>query len=113
VVATDYQGLGAGQNHEYVVGLSQARNALDIVRAARTVTPAGNRVAMLGWSQGGLAALIAGENASYAPELEIVGVAALAPANPASFLIPAIASQSTGGPRIGRIILLFRAYTWA
>lgn len=113
VVATDYQGLGAGQNHEYVVGLSQARNVLDIVRAAHTVTPAGNRVAVLGWSQGGLAALIAGENASYAPELEIVGIAALAPANPASFLIPAISSQSTGGPRIGRIILLLRAYTWA
>ncbi|MCC5661582.1 hypothetical protein LC608_32475 [Nostoc sp. XA010] len=52
VVATDYQGLGAGQNHEYIVGLSQAQNALDIVRAARTVSQAGagNRVAVLGWS---------------------------------------------------------------
>jgi pimeloyl-ACP methyl ester carboxylesterase len=113
VVATDYQGLGAGQNHEYIVGLSQARNALDIVRAARRVTPAGKKVAVLGWSQGGLAALIAGENASYAPELELVGIAALAPANPASFLIPAISSQSTGGPRTGRTILLIRGYTWA
>ena len=115
VVATDYQGLGAGQNHEYIVGLSQARNALDIARAARSVSQAGagNRVAVLGWSQGGLAALIAGENASYAPDLDIVGIAALAPANPASFLIPEISSQSTGGPRTGRNILLVRAYTWA
>jgi pimeloyl-ACP methyl ester carboxylesterase len=115
VVATDYQGLGAGQNHEYIVGLSQARNALDIVRAARTMTEIGasDRVAVLGWSQGGLAALIAGENASYAPDLDIVGVAALAPANPATFLIPEISKQSTGGPRTGRNILLVRAYTWA
>lgn len=114
VVASDYQGLGAGEKHEYAVGLSQAQNALDIVTAAQKVTPAaGNRVALLGWSQGGLAAVTAGENASYAPELDVVGVAALAPANPKSFLIPDIAKQSTGGPRIGRIILLERAYTWA
>ena len=113
VVASDYQGLGAGEKHEYAVGLSQARNALDIVRAARELTPAGNKVALLGWSQGGLAVVTAGENDSYADELEIVGVAALAPANPKSFLIPDIAKQSTGGPRIGRIILLYTAYTWA
>ncbi|MCC5661583.1 lipase family protein [Nostoc sp. XA010] len=60
-----------------------------------------------------MAALIAGENASYAPDLDIVGVAALAPANPATFLIPEISQQSTGGPRTGRNILLVRAYTWA
>jgi len=113
VVATDYQGLGAGQQHQYVVGLSQARNVLDIVRAARRVTPAGKRVAIMGWSQGGLAALTAGENTYYAPELQVVGIAALAPANPASFLIPAISSQSTGGPRTARTILLARGYTWA
>jgi pimeloyl-ACP methyl ester carboxylesterase len=114
VVATDYQGLGAGQQHQYVVGLSQARNVLDMVRAARHVTPAaGKDVAIMGWSQGGLAALIAGETASYAPELNVVGIAALAPANPASFVVPSISSQSTGGPRTARTILLFRGYTWA
>ncbi|GAX44680.1 hypothetical protein NIES4075_56990 [Tolypothrix sp. NIES-4075] len=114
VVASDYQGLGAGEKHEYLVGLSQARNALDIVRAARELTPAGNKAALLGWSQGGLGVVTAGENASYAPDLEIVGIAALAPANPASFVPGSIPpGQSTGGPRIGRIILLERAYTWA
>jgi len=113
VVASDYQGLGAGEKHEYAVGQSQARNALDIVTAARELTPAGNKVVLLGWSQGGLAAVTAGEIASYAPNLNVVGIAALAPANPKSFLIPDIAKQSTGGPRIGRIILLNTAYTWA
>ncbi|MBW4429247.1 MAG: lipase family protein [Nostoc desertorum CM1-VF14] len=114
VVASDYQGLGTGENHEYAVGLSQAQNALDIVTAAQKLTPAvGNKVALLGWSQGGLAVVTAGENASYTPDLHIVGIATLAPANPKSFLIPDIAKQSTGGPRIGRIILLERAYTWA
>lgn len=113
VVASDYQGLGAGDKHEYAVGQSQARNALDIVTAARELTPAGNKVVLLGWSQGGLAAVTAGEKAAYAPNLDVVGVAALAPANPKSFLIPDIAKQSTGGPRIGRIILLNTAYAWA
>lgn len=113
VVASDYHGLGAGDKHEYAVGQSQARNALDIVTAARELTPAGNKVVLLGWSQGGLAAVTAGEKAAYAPNLDVVGVAAMAPANPKSFLIPDIAKQSTGGPRIGRIILLNTAYAWA
>lgn len=114
VVASDYQGLGAGEKHEYAVGLSQARNVLDIATAARELLPAaGKKVVLLGWSQGGLAVVTAGENASYASDLNIVGVAALAPANPKSFLIHEIAKQSTGGPRIGRIILLNTAYTWA
>ena|SRR5579883_345050 len=114
VVASDYQGLGAGEKHEYAVAKSQARNVLDIVKAAQQLKLASKKVVVLGWSQGGLAAVTAGEIASdYAPELDVVGVAALAPANPKSFLNPNIAKQSTGGPRIGRIILLNTAYTWA
>ncbi|WP_281985131.1 alpha/beta fold hydrolase [Thalassorhabdomicrobium marinisediminis] len=114
VAATDYQGLGAGQQHEYIIALTQARNALDIIRAARAVVPnAGDKAAVLGWSQGGLTALIAGEIADYTPEVDLVGVASMAPANPASFLIPEISRQSIGGPVIGRSILLARSYSWA
>ncbi len=82
VVATDYPGLGTAGQHPYLVGLSEGRAVLDSVRAARALTGAGNRFAVWGHSQGGHAALWAGElAATYAPELDLVGIAAAAPAS--------------------------------
>ncbi len=83
VTATDYQGLGTPGVHQYTVGGTEARNVLDSVRAAKQLrTGAGNDVALLGWSQGGGAAIFAGQQgaSSYAGSLRIRGVAALAPA---------------------------------
>jgi acetyl esterase/lipase len=83
VAATDYPGLGAGGVHPYLVGESEGRAMLDIVRAARSMPAidASNEVALWGHSQGGQAALFAGLIAkSYAPELKVVGVAVAAPA---------------------------------
>lgn len=83
VVATDYEGLGQPGVHAYLVGISEARSVLDSVRAARRLNnaKASNRFAVWGHSQGGHAALFTGELAAeYAPELQLVGVAAAAPA---------------------------------
>jgi acetyl esterase/lipase len=83
VVATDYPGLGTDGIHPYLIGESEGRAVLDSVRAARHLTNGGasNRFAVWGHSQGGHAALFTGEIAArYAPELELVGVAAAAPA---------------------------------
>jgi alpha-beta hydrolase superfamily lysophospholipase len=83
VAATDYPGLGAAGTHPYLVGVSEARAVIDSVRAARSIsgTDGGNRYAAWGHSQGGQAALFSGLIAdSYAPELNLVGVAAAAPA---------------------------------
>lgn len=83
VVATDYPGLGTDGIHPYLIGKSEGRAVLDSVRAARHFSSSGasNRFAVWGHSQGGHAALYTGElAASYAPELELVGVAAAAPA---------------------------------
>jgi acetyl esterase/lipase len=83
VAATDYPGLGTPQAHPYLVGDSEGRAVIDIVRAASTVPGAGGgkRFTVWGHSQGGQAALFTGMIAgSYAPELELVGVAAAAPA---------------------------------
>ena len=81
VVATDYPGLGTPETHPYLVGESEARAVLDSVRAARELTGASARFAVWGHSQGGQAALFTGMTAkSYAPELDLVGVAAAAPA---------------------------------
>jgi acetyl esterase/lipase len=81
VTATDYPGLGTPEAHPYLVGESEARAVLDSVRAARELTGAPARFAAWGHSQGGQAALFTGIMAkSYAPELDLVGVAAAAPA---------------------------------
>ena len=81
VAATDYPGLGAPETHPYLVGESEARAVLDSVRAARELTGAPARFAVWGHSQGGQAALFTGMLAkSYAPELDLVGAAAAAPA---------------------------------
>ncbi|MEX2319232.1 MAG: lipase family protein [Bauldia sp.] len=84
VTATDYPGLGTAGEHPYLVGVSEGRAVLDSVRAARQIAgpTASNRFAVWGHSQGGHAALWTGElTAKYAPELQIVGVAAAAPAS--------------------------------
>lgn len=83
VTATDYEGLGTPGLHPYLVGASEGRSVLDIVRAAGQLGGAAssNHVVIFGHSQGGHAALWAGQIApSYAPELRIDGVVAAAPA---------------------------------
>ncbi len=83
VAATDYPGLGTAGPHPYLVGDSEARAVIDSVRVARSMpgTGGGSSFAVWGHSQGGQAALFTGLIAkSYAPELDLVGVAAAAPA---------------------------------
>ena len=89
IAATDYPGLGTTGPHPYLVGTSEGRAVIDSVRAARQL--AGNtttQFAVWGHSQGGQAVLYAGLLAkSYAPELELVGVAAAAPATDLATLL--------------------------
>ena len=83
VVATDYPGLGTAGPHPYLVGVSEGRAVIDSVRVARLMpgVGGGNRFAVWGHSQGGQASLYTGLLAkAYAPELNLVGVAAAAPA---------------------------------
>ena len=83
IAATDYPGLGTPGPHPYLVGESEARGVIDLVRAARSFPglEQSSRFAVWGHSQGGQAALFTGMIAkSYAPELHLVGVAAAAPA---------------------------------
>ena len=82
VVATDYEGLGTPGRHPYIVGQSEGRGVLDIVRAAENIPAAhaSKRVLIWGHSQGGHAALWAGQIAhTWAPELDVVGTVAGAP----------------------------------
>jgi predicted esterase len=81
VAATDYQGLGTPGTARIVIGLSAGRAVLDAARAARGLDAAASgRVVLAGFSEGGHAVLWAAELArGYAPELQVLGVAAAAP----------------------------------
>ncbi|MBT9473374.1 MAG: alpha/beta fold hydrolase [Pseudomonadota bacterium] len=106
VAAPDYQGLGGPGVHQFLVGDTAARGGLDAARAARHLrgAKAGADVVVLGWSQGGQAALTAGEVASaYAPDLRVRGVAALAPS--ATIMSPVVNQLfRSGTPHVYEII---------
>ena len=83
VAATDYPGMGAPGPSSYLLGVSEGNSMLDAARAARQLpeTDAGTRLLLWGHSQGGQAALFAGQlAASYAPEFRLEAVAVAAPA---------------------------------
>jgi hypothetical protein len=81
VAATDYQGLGTPGLARHAIGLSAGHAVLDAARAARGLDAgASGRVVLDGHSEGGHAVLWAAELAgAYAPELQVLGVAASAP----------------------------------
>lgn len=90
VVATDYQGLGTPGRHPYLVGEVEGRGVLDMVRAANKIKAAGasKRTVIYGHSQGGHAALFAGQIApKYAPDLHVLGDAAGAPVGDLKLLL--------------------------
>ncbi len=82
VVATDYVGLGTPGPEEYLVAGQEARDVVNSVRAARNISSdIGTRWVVAGHSQGGHSALWTGHLAKeIAPELELLGVVAAAPA---------------------------------
>ncbi len=98
VAATDYEGLGTPGVHPYLVGSSEGRSTLDIVRAVRQMDlGASERYLVWGLSQGGHAALWAGQMAaSYAPELDLAGVVAAAPATGMSRLMDTVGTTAQG-----------------
>jgi pimeloyl-ACP methyl ester carboxylesterase len=83
IARTDYEGLGTPGTHPYLIGHSEGRGVIDIVRAARELNPTiGKRWIAAGHSQGGHAALFAAaDGPKWAPELRLRGVAAFAPAS--------------------------------
>lgn len=84
IVAPDYLGLGASAPHPYLVGQPAAHSSLDAVRAARQLESIslGDDTVVWGHSQGGGTALWIGiEQEAYAPDVPLLGIAAMAPAS--------------------------------
>lgn len=102
IVATDYIGASSAGASPYLIGRSEGQALLDSLRAAQQL-PAlrlGSRMVIWGHSQGGHAALWAGSLASsYAPDLRVLGVAAIAPASD----LPALV-ESNKHSVVGRIL---------
>jgi len=111
VVAPDYPGLGSDMMHPFLAGVPTGRSVLDAVRATRDIrgVNAGLRFAVWGESQGGFAALWTGQLArSYAPELSLVGVAAIVPPTDLA------RNMAEGSDKRARTILTaFTAASWS
>ncbi len=110
VAATDYQGLGGPGVHPYLVGMAEGQDVLDAARAARDLPAAhaSRTVVIVGHSQGGQAALFAGQLApTYAPEIRVVGTVAIAPLTETAEALPlAVQVNETTD-------LALAAYAWA
>jgi pimeloyl-ACP methyl ester carboxylesterase len=89
VVKTDYEGLGTPGTHPYLVMDSEARDAVDMVRAARQISPALSRDwLVMGHSQGGGAAAYTGYlGPVYGQELNLKGAVAISPSSHLSLLV--------------------------
>lgn len=111
VVAPDYPGLGSDGVHPYLVGEDTGRSVLDAVRAARSIpgAAAGPRFAVWGESQGGHAALWTGQIARrYAPDLQLIGVAAAAPPTDLVENVRRVPNKA-----VGALMTSFIGYSWA
>ena len=110
VAAPDYLGLGSEGDHPYLVGATAATGTLDIVRAAIELDqgPSARQFAVAGHSQGGHAALFTGQRAeAYAPELELVGVAGIAPASELAAFI-----EANDGTLFGNLLGAYAVAAW-
>jgi acetyl esterase/lipase/uncharacterized membrane protein HdeD (DUF308 family) len=110
IAAPDYVGLGGEGEHPYLVGAAAATSTLDAVRAAIDLADgaASSRFAVAGHSQGGHAALFTGQRAErYAPELDLVAVAALAPASELAALI-----EVNDGTTFGNLLGAYAVVAW-
>lgn len=110
VVVPDFEGLGTRGTHPYLVGAHEAWATLDAVRATAAFGPAGASLRFVAWGPGagGQAALFTGQQAPrYAPELELAGVAAAAPATDLPRLL-----KSTRDTTFGRVMSAYTLTTW-
>ncbi|MDO9354558.1 MAG: lipase family protein [Solirubrobacteraceae bacterium] len=105
VAVTDYEGYHENPKTTYVAGRSMGAAVLNISRAATRLPEAGlsptPKLAIRGYSQGGGAAMWAGQMApTYAPELNIVGIAGGGvPAN-----LALVAASLQGQPAFGFLL---------
>lgn len=110
IVAPDEVELGSNDPHPLIAGESPARFTLDAIRAAMQMEELSldNTVAIWGMSQGGDVALWSGAIASdYASELNLVGVAAIAPAVDLTSFMATIAGTPGGNVIVAHAVAAY------
>ena len=115
MVATDYIGQGTEGEFPYLIGQGEGRSVLDSVRAAHQLEDLDLAAETVIWghSQGGHAALWAGQLApTYAPDLDVVGTAALSAASDPLALAELVTDHPGAlGASLG-ISFVLAAYSW-
>ena len=111
VVATDYEGQGTPGVHPYLIGTDEARDTIDMVRAARQIEPhLSSRWVVMGHSQGGHAVLFTlAQAAAWAPELSLLGGVAEAPGAFISPFILSMTKTSSPTPAFAFAVLFMEA----
>lgn len=110
VAASDLPGLGTPGPHPYLIGSTSAHAVLDVARAASELVDTDpRRLAVWGFSQGGHAALFAGELApTYAPELPLRGLVTFAPATDLARIM-----RDGQGTVFGTLLVVNAAVAWS
>ncbi|MCB9373657.1 MAG: alpha/beta hydrolase [Microthrixaceae bacterium] len=111
VAATDYEGLGTPGVHPYLDGVSAGNALIDAARAAAGLPGVDTAPATLFWgySQGGQAAVFAAQQAAdHAPDLDVRGTVAAAPAAG----IRRLAGGQDGRPPLPGVALMMLG-TWS
>jgi alpha-beta hydrolase superfamily lysophospholipase len=111
VVQTDYEGQSTPGVHPYLIGTAEARDTIDMVRAARQVIPAlSARWVVMGHSQGGHTVLFTTVTAAtWAPELQLLGGVAEAPAAYVSPFIGSLVKRTQPGALFAFAALFMQA----
>jgi alpha-beta hydrolase superfamily lysophospholipase len=118
-VGTDYIGLGTAGGHAGLIGDEAARAGFDAVRSAHRIgeIELDDRVVVWGHSQGGHTALWSGIRAQeYAPDLKVLGIAAIAPTSDLRALFAAAYTPTSTFAKLVLPImssLLIRSYSAA
>ncbi len=112
VVGTDYEGLGGPGLHPFLQGVSEGRGIIDIVRAARALdAQIGSRYVVIGHSQGGQAELFAASlGPAYAPELKLIGNAAMAPASHIAATVQAMTRDDKPSYALGYAMYVLQSF---
>lgn len=109
LVATDYQGLGGGGKHQYVVSPTQGRDLINSIRAVGSMGLSGSnkKAVIYGWSQGGSSVVTAAGMPNYINKkktafdgIEIIGVVAMAPLDLSVVIPPNAANDDTAANKI-------------
>lgn len=112
LVQTDYPGLGTDSSQPYLVGKASAYAVLDATRAARQIDEANlsRGTVLWGHSQGGHATLWASQiAATYAPELRVLGAAAVSPAGDLPGLVRSMESMPGGAVLSSYVLSAYQA----